>query len=160
MKNVKFPVGLIIILGLFSLLFIFSCKKDDEKIDEKIEVEEPVPCLAEIDGILQEVILDENPEYLDGGLDGFISNLFDTILYPADARENGIEGFTSVSYEITEEGKVKNVEIIENPGGGIGEELKLTLEEITPGISFLPGILNGNPIRVQKALSLTFKLQG
>ena len=161
MKILKSPIQLITLLSLFSLIFIFGCKKDDKIIElDKIEVEEIATCLAEIDGSFQEVILDINPEYLDGGSDGFISNFAGTISYPVEARENGIEGFTSVTFEITEEGKVENVDIIENPGGGIGEELKTSIEEITPGISFSPGVLNGSPISVQKSISSTFKLQG
>ncbi|MFK8006010.1 MAG: energy transducer TonB [Saprospiraceae bacterium] len=161
MKIVKSSIKLILILNIISLLFIFSCKKESEKIEIKEpEIEELTTCLAEIDGTFQEVILDENPEYLDGGFNGLIFNLISTIVYPAEARENGIEGFSSANFDITEEGKVENVEIIENPGGGIGEELKTTIEEITSGISFSPGILNGNPIKVQKTLVATFKLQG
>ena len=161
MKNLKSSVLLIILISLSSLLFIFSCKKDNKKIElEEIEVEEVAPCLAEIDGTFQEVTLDIYPEYLDGGDDGFSSNFAGTISYPFEARENGIEGFTSVTYEITEEGEVENVEIIENPGGGIGEELKSVIEEITTGISFSPGVLNGSPIRIKKTISSNFKLQG
>jgi TonB family protein len=155
-KNLKSAGTLIIFLNLFSLLFIFNCKKDDEKI----EIEELATCLTKIDSTFQEVTLELNPEYLDGGDNGFSLNFGNTISYPSEARENGIEGFTSVNYEITEEGKVENIEIIENPGGGIGEELQSTIDEITPSISFSPGILNGNPTRVQKTLSSTFKLQG
>lgn len=157
MKNLKSPLGLLILVSLFSLLTIFSCKKDEEEI----KLEEPLTtCLAKIDSTFQEVILDTPPEYLDGGDVGFLKNLFSTINYPADARENGIQGTALLNYEITEEGTVENVEILDNPGGGIGEELKLSFEEITSGISYSPGILNSSPIRVKKKISATFKLQG
>ena len=106
MKILKSPIQLITLLSLFSLIFIFGCKKDDKKIEEEeIDVEELTTCLVEIDSTFQEVTLDINPEYLDGGFDGLLFNLISTIVYPAEARENGIEGFSSANYEITEEGR-------------------------------------------------------
>lgn len=142
-----------------AFLIFSSCQKDKETIEIACEPE-PITCLAEIDGIFQEVILDEPPLYLDGGDEGFLTNLLSSIVYPAEARANNIEGSPIVEYEITEEGTVENITILNDPGGGIGEELRTKFEDATSGTSFSPGIFDNNPVRVKKQLTVTFKLQG
>ena len=81
------------------------------------------------------------------------------VTYPAEARENGIEGICVVNYEITEEGTVENIEAIQDPGGRIGESATETIGLITEGVSFSPGILNNNPVRVKKELEIRYKLE-
>lgn len=131
----------------------FSCDRDD---DDNILKE---TYLVEIDGQFQESPLDEVPVYIDGGEDSFNDALYQTISYPAEAREQGIEGTVCLSYEITAQGSVENIEIVEDVGGGIGQSAKDALEEVTQGVVFTPAILNGLPVRVKMDIKITYRLE-
>jgi TonB family protein len=129
-----------------------SCDRDD---DDDIPKE---TYLVEIDGQFQESPLDEVPEYIDGGEDGLYNAALQVVSYPAEAREQGIEGTVCLSYEITVQGTVENIEIVEGVGGGISESAIAALEEVTEGVSFTPGILNGIPVRVKMEIKITYRL--
>ena len=143
------------LLLMIATLFI-SCS-DDDSADNLISDSDF--CLVEINGQFEDVALDENPEYLDGGHDGYIQALYNNIKYPAEARENSVEGLSIVHYEITIDGTVENIQTIQDPGAGIGDETMRILMEATEGIAFSPGILNNNPVRVMKELRVTYRLQ-
>ena len=117
-------------------------------------------CLVEVDGEFIEVDLDESPEYLNGGNDGFSEAIVQEIKYPAEAREMGIEGLCVIQYEITELGTVDNVTAIQDPGGGIGPSAVSTIETVMDGVVFSPGKLDGEPVRVKKELQIRYKLEG
>ncbi len=148
-----------------SILFIFiifllggtiGCSDEDGNSS----VEESGLCLVEVDGIFVDIELDKIPEYLNGGNSGFSEEIFMILKYPAEARENSIEGDCIVNYEITKDGTVENVLVVQDPGGGIGDAVFEVLTTITEGISFSPGILNDSPVRVKKDLLIKFKLEG
>jgi len=143
---------------LFISLLLVGCAKDDSSTTSQISDSDQ--CLVEVNGDFIDVVLEQDPEYLNGGVDGFNKAFFQTIRYPAEARENGIEGLCIISYEITTEGKVENIGIVQDPGGGIGNHTSLVIEEITEGISFRPAVFNGNSVRVRKGLEIRFRLEG
>lgn len=146
MKNISF---LILILTL-----VLSCQKNEENI-----LFEENECLIQIGDDWELVILDQAPQYLDGGQDGFNHNALNEIKYPPEARENGIEGDVFIQYEITIEGSVENINIIQNPGTGIGEEAKRVIEVITEGIAYIPAKLDNTSVRVRKEFKAKFSLK-
>jgi TonB family protein len=139
----------------FSLLIVISCNKGDELLWED------GPCFVEVDGEFQDIEPDQMPEYFNGGNEGFYRDLLKALQYPAEARENGIEGKCILNYEISTTGEVENIAIISDPGGGIGAATRKALETITEeGPSFSPAIYEGLPVRVRKELIVNFKLEG
>jgi hypothetical protein len=145
-------------ISLFAFIFycgLIGCQKEANESS----VSETGLCLVLVDGKFEEIELDEKPQYINGGQEGFYHNIYEEITYPAEARENHIQGTCLCNYEITEFGTVENIVITQDPGGGIGNEVIRTIEIVTDGISFEPGIYNGNPVRVKKGLSILFKLQ-
>lgn len=149
LKTMK--VKIIPLIFFLILISIFSCEKKENEItiDQK-------ECLVQIADNWSLVTLDEGPEYLDGGENGFHRNVIGNINYPPEARENGIEGIAIVQYEITIEGRVENILITQDPGTGIGEETKRVIVDATQGIAFSPAILNNNPIRVRKQYEVKY----
>ncbi|HLF64746.1 MAG TPA: energy transducer TonB [Saprospiraceae bacterium] len=137
-----------------TLIFFVACEKD-----EKLLIVDPGTCLVFVDGEFVDTELDEMPYYLDGGKDTFLLRLIHEVDYPVDARENGIQGLCIVHYEITEAGTVENIEVIEEPGGGLGIATVDALEAVTQGMSFSPGKLDGEPVRIRKEIRVRFKLE-
>ncbi len=136
------------------LCITFGCGDSQEDIGL-----EELDCLALVDSIWSMITLDQPPVYLDNGVDGFEENLLTEIKYPREARENGVEGIARIDYEVTTNGTVENIIITEDPGTGIGEELKRSFEVVTTGIAYSPAILNEVPIRVKKELELNFRVE-
>ena len=145
---------------LFTILVLSGgCNKDDETPAGDSHVETSDLCQALINGVFENVELDTPPVFLDGGEDGFIMALFEVIHYPAEARETGVEGICRLQYEITEEGMVENIEVIEEPGAGIGESAMSALDSVTAGITYSPGVFNGMIVRVKKELLIRYRLE-
>ncbi|MDF1695888.1 MAG: energy transducer TonB [Saprospiraceae bacterium] len=148
--------GIIWCAFVLSVVSFVGCEEDDDATS----VTNEGMCLVEINGQFEDVALDEQPSYLNGGEHGFINAVYSEVRYPAEARENGIEGTCIANYEITATGTVENIVTIQNPGGGIGASVIDLLSTITTGVSFSPGVLDGNPVRVKKDLIITYKLEG
>lgn len=140
------------------LLCAFSCAREDDNLADAI-AEPSDYCRVLINGEFEEVDLDVDPAFLDNGQEGFLEAVFGVIKYPAIARENKTQGTVVMLYEITENGFVENIDIIQDIGDGCGAEAMRTLEIATEGESFSPGILDGVPRRVQRSIPVKFKLQ-
>ncbi len=140
---------------LLLLCFIYGCS---DSSDDNISVEE-LDCLALVDSTWSVITLDQPPVYLDNGVTGFNEHLLTEIKYPREARENGVEGTARLEYEVATNGIVENIMITENPGTGIGEELKRAFEVVTTGIAYSPAILNEVPIRVKKEQEVNFRVE-
>jgi len=155
--GLDFIVGKVYILTFvfIVLLMFFGCSTDNESS----LITESDLCLVEVDDEFIDVELDEDPEFIDGGEEGFINELYEVISYPAEARENSIEGLCLINYVITKEGTIENIEAVEEPGGGIGASAVLALSSVTVGTSFSPGILTGETVRVKKELNINYRLE-
>ncbi len=140
------------------LLCAFSCAREDDDLADAI-AEPSDYCRVLINGEFEEVDLDVDPVFIDNGREGLLAATFGVIKYPAIARENRTQGTVIILYEITENGFVENIDIIQDIGDGCGEETKRTLLIVTEGESFSSGMLDGVPRRVQKSFSVKFKLQ-
>ncbi len=142
------PTYLLLILFSFS-----SCEKEPTPEADEQEY------FIENNGVFEKVLLDEEPVYLDGGVKGFLRNCFEVIKYPAEARENGVEGTVGLMYIITDIGTVEDIIITQDLGASTGEEAKTALEAITQGVCFEPAMLNGSPVTVMTHLPVRFKLE-
>lgn len=140
---------------LLSTLFVFSCsdKEDETKYGSE-------HCLVLIDGEYIIAELDKAPEYLDGGEEGYSDTLSKHMKYPALARENGTEGTAIVTFVITAEGTLEEIEIIQDPGDGIADAVVTALQATAPGVAFSPGEIDGQAVNVKKEVPVRFKLEG
>ena len=133
------------LLGL--VITIISCSDSDDE------------CLALVDGELKEVVLDQEPIPINNE-DGWVwSVLTDTLRYPAEARENGIEGTVEVQYAVSETGAFQEISLEKDIGGGCGDVCIELLSTIEGEILFHPGIYRDEPVKVYKILPITFKLE-
>ena len=84
--------------------------------------------------------------------DHFLSTNFN---YPVYAKENKIYGVVELRFIVEEDGSLTNFKILNNPGGGLGEEA-LRVYKLMP--NWIPGELYSLPARVPITESLNFKL--
>lgn len=97
------------------------------------------------------VTVEDHPE-LKGGMQALI----DEVQYPEAAKEEGIEGRVFVQFVVNESGGVQDVEITR----GIHELLDEEAVRAVKQVEFEPGEQQGEPVKVQMSLPITFKLPG
>lgn len=103
--------------------------------------------------------VDQMPQLVSGTEGSFYDALRAEIKYPAEAREAGIEGEVTLSYEITTGGIVENIGITQDIGGGCGEAARSAFETVTATFVYQPAMMDGAPVHVRKEIPFRFELQ-
>jgi len=93
--------------------------------------------------------VDEMPEII-GGLQSIQRRL----RYPELAKQAGIEGTVYIFAFVDSEGNVARTEILNDPGGGLGE----TAAEVIQQTRFKPGRQDGKPVPVRVSIPIHFRL--
>ncbi len=78
------------------------------------------------------------------------------LTYPAMAREVAIQGMVIVRFVIEKDGSVTGIELLRDPGGGLGAEAVRVVKSMP---KWHPGIQGGRTVRVQFTLPVRFRLQ-
>lgn len=81
--------------------------------------------------------------------------LYESVEYPAFAKETGIEGRVIVQFVVDEEGNVQNPTILK----GVHKLLNEAAIEAIKKQQFEPGRQRGRPVKVQMELPVYFRLQ-
>ncbi|HMN26315.1 MAG TPA: energy transducer TonB [Ignavibacteriaceae bacterium] len=95
------------------------------------------------------VKLEEMPEPI-GGLE----EIQRKVIYPPEAKEQGVQGKVYVLAYINEKGIVDSTKIIKGIGYGCDEAAKNAIKQT----KFIPGKQRGKPMKVQVAIPIMFKL--
>ena len=92
-----------------------------------------------------------------GGNDAFLHKADGSLKYPAQARENGIQGTVIIEFVVNEFGQMEDARIKKDIGYGCGEEalrcLKLGVQD-----GYEPAIKDGKPVKVKLDLPMKFSL--
>jgi TonB family protein len=99
-------------------------------------------------------IVDQMPEY-PGGEEALKEYIKDNISYPAQAKEEFIEGKVFVSFIILPNGNVDHVKVIKGIGGGCDEEAVRVISEMP---NWSPGYKEGVAVKVEHTLPINFAL--
>ncbi|MGE5356244.1 MAG: energy transducer TonB [Deltaproteobacteria bacterium] len=87
--------------------------------------------------------------------------IYSNLKYPPIATENGIEGRVTIRFVVDRDGKVGQVEILRDIGGGCGEAAKKVIEGMNNMPDrWLPGRQGGRKVKVYFTLPVIFKLSG
>lgn len=81
------------------------------------------------------------------------------LVYPPLARENGIEGAVVLRFVVEKDGSIGSLEILRDPGAGLGGEALRVLEEMGETYRWSPGKQRGRPVRVYFNLPIRFRLE-
>lgn len=128
----------------------------DAKNAENVEVQQVT--ITEEEEDIEEIVwvaVEEDPEF-PGGLDALSQYLADNIQYPALARENGITGKVFVTFVVEKDGRVGQIKILRDIGGGCGAEAVRVVKAMP---KWKPGKQSGKPVRTQFNLPVSFNLR-
>ena len=99
-------------------------------------------------------IVENMPQYPGGEIER--GKLFAaSIIYPAAARQNGIQGAVFVSFIVEKDGSVSNVKVLRGIGDGCDEEA-LRVVKLMP--KWIPGTQAGKAVRVLFNMPIYYKL--
>lgn len=90
-----------------------------------------------------------------GGRDAWHSFVARNIKYSANDRKEGIQGIVVVTFQITEEGKVNDVELLRGIGGESDQE---ALRVISEAPDWIPARQNGQPIAARMRVPILFRM--
>lgn len=124
--------------------FIFPWSFDPQRLSEQLPLN-----LNEGKDVYY-VAVEEMPELIGG-----LKSLQEKIVYPEEAKKQGIEGKVYVLAFIDENGNVASAKIIKGIGGGCDEAALDAIKQT----KFTPGKQKGNPVKVQVSIPIVFKLQ-
>ena len=104
-------------------------------------------CLTFAAAMLAGCAATERPPRLEGGAD---------LVYPAEARADGVEGRVVVRYDVTREGRVVNAAVVSAEPSGVFEAAALAAVSTW---RFRPAVARGEAVAAHDRLStLTFRL--
>ncbi len=98
----------------------------------------------------------QKPPSFPGGEAELLKFLPQNIKYPPLARENNIQGVVALTFVISKDGSVRDVNIVKDIGGGCGKEAVRVVQTMP---KWVPGEANGNPVKVRFTLPVRFKLE-
>ena len=98
----------------------------------------------------------DRPPSFPGGEAALLQFLATTIQYPVLARENNIQGTVAATFIVNKDGSVSDGFIIKDIGGGCGQEVLRVLSFMP---NWVPGEVDGLPVKVRFTLPVRFKLE-
>lgn len=130
----------------------------DVRIDEPVGNSDVKQAVVEenTNAIVSFAAVEKLPEF-PGGEAAFGAYLSKSIRYPPVAKENNTQGRVIVSFVVERDGKLTDIKVLRDIGGGCGPEAIRVLQK-SP--AWKPGIQNGKPVRVAYTMPINFTLAG
>ena len=141
------PVGLIL-LAMFAAYIICNvmAMKNAPAPEEEEEPEEQT---------IFEVV-EQMPEFPNGGMAGLMQYLSKNIKYPTIAQENGTQGRVTVQFVVNKDGSIVDAKVLR----GVDPYLDKEAVRVIMGMpKWKPGMQRGKPVRVKYTVPVMFRLQ-
>lgn len=101
-------------------------------------------------------VVEEMPDFPDGGLQGLLKFLAKNIKYPTIAQENGVQGRVIVQFVVNSDGTIVDPVVMRSVDPYLDKE---ALRVIRMMPKWKPGKQRGKAVRVKYTVPVTFKLQ-
>lgn len=102
-------------------------------------------------------VVEQMPEF-PGGQNELMTFLRNSIIYPQEARDAGIQGKCFVTFVVDSNGKIKDARVQKSSGNEALDKESVLVVESMP--RWTPGKQNGKNVAVQYTLPIMFRLQG
>ena len=98
------------------------------------------------------MIVEEMPEFL-GGEEKLMEYVSNSVQYPKEAKEKGVQGIVYVSFIVEPDGNITVVKVLRGIGHGCDEEAMRVVESMP---KWNPGMHHGKPVRVSYTIPIVF----
>lgn len=148
------------LLGIIMLTWTLTgCKEKQKEQKEQVNTEtlqtlEPgvIEDEKEDDEVYQ--VVDQMPEF-PGGTEAMMTFIQDNLHYPDDAKNSNIQGRVIVSFVVNKDGSIVDPVVLHS-ADHIFDNEAITVIRSMP--NWIPGKLNGETVRVQYTVPITFRL--
>src|SRR5690554_4517484 len=100
------------------------------------------------------VVVEQQPEYPDG-VEAMMKFLVDSVRYPIEAQEKGIQGRVIVNFVVNKDGSITDVNVVRGVDPSIDAEAVRVIESMP---KWKPGKQRGKEVNVRYTLPVSFKL--
>ncbi|PIE84251.1 MAG: hypothetical protein CSA07_02605 [Bacteroidia bacterium] len=121
------------------------------------EAPKPEPAPEPVDASKVYKVVDVLPKFKNGDMKKFQSYVSQRVVYPAVARETGVQGLVQVGFVVELDGSISNVHLVEGVDKSLDDEA-LRVVKRSPK-SWTPGMLRGVPVRVEQVVQVVFYLR-
>jgi TonB family protein len=94
----------------------------------------------------------------EGGLSTFYLTIGETLRYPSEAKNKGIQGKVFVEFVVNEDGRLTDFAVIKGIGAGCDAEAIRCISESQKRCKWTPAKYQGKPVKQRYTLPLIFKL--
>ena len=101
-------------------------------------------------------VVEQMPEFPDGGMAGLMQYLSKNIKYPTIAQENGTQGRVTVLFVVNKDGSIVDAIVLRGVDPYLDKE---ALRVIGTMPKWKPGMQRGKPVRVKYTVPVMFRLQ-
>ena len=101
-------------------------------------------------------VVEQMPEFPNGGMAGLMQFLSKNIKYPTIAQENGTQGRVTVQFVVNKDGSIVDAKVIRGVDPYLDKE---ALRVINTMPKWKPGMQRGKPVRVKFTVPVMFRLQ-
>lgn len=97
----------------------------------------------------------QKPPVFPGGDAEMYKYIAANLQYPALAKENYITGVVAITFVVDTDGKITNIQVIKDIGGGCGKEAMRLIQSMPV---WTPGETGGQKVKVRYTLPIRFRL--
>ena len=101
-------------------------------------------------------VVEEMPQFPEGGQAGLMKYLSSNIKYPTIAQENGTQGRVTVQFVVNRDGSIVDVKVLRGVDPYLDKE---AIRVISSMPKWIPGKQRGKPVRVKYTVPVMFRLQ-
>ena len=131
---------------------------DDDETGQAVEIAYVPPTVEEEEVEEQEIfeVVEQMPEFPNGGMAGLMQFLSKNIKYPTIAQENGTQGRVTVQFVVNADGSIVDAKVIRGVDPYLDKE---ALRVINSMPKWKPGMQRGKAVRVKYTVPVMFRLQ-
>ena len=101
-------------------------------------------------------VVEQMPEFPNGGMAGLMQYLSKNIKYPTIAQDNGTQGRVTVQFVVNKDGSIVDAKVLR----GVDPYLDKEAVRVIMGMpKWKPGMQRGKPVRVKYTVPVMFRLQ-
>lgn len=129
-----------------------------EETGQAVEIAYVPPTVEEEEVEEQEIfeVVEQMPEFPNGGMAGLMQYLSKNIKYPTIAQENGTQGRVTVQFVVNADGSIVDAKVIRGVDPYLDKE---ALRVINSMPKWRPGMQRGKAVRVKYTVPVMFRLQ-
>jgi len=101
----------------------------------------------------------DRDELNDCSSNNLLKFIYKNIIYPKEAKDQGIEGMVLVKFVVNENGIIERRSFAQTLGYGIEETVNDMLDKMQNEIKWIPGNVDGKNVNVEYVLPVKFKLE-